>query len=118
MIVDFPASGLDNVDVFPTHGFVDLHAGLPHGELGEHDIALGDAEMFTYGAIELWMGASAEDHKIPNHGVVFIREKKKRQRVWRLVKMQDEVKDWGVWGETKDVRMQGWGDQDQRGCSD
>ena len=68
MVIGLASTGLYDVDIFPTHGLVDLDPSLSNGEFGEEHIALGNAETITYLLIQLRVRAAAKDNDVADHG--------------------------------------------------
>lgn len=61
------AGCLDDVDVLPTDGLLDLASALADLELGEGTVALGYTQEVADIVDELWVGVAPEDDEIADH---------------------------------------------------
>ena len=67
MVVDFAASGLDDVDILATDRILDLKTALANRELREDSLTRRNAEGIADGLDQLWMRLSAEDYNVASH---------------------------------------------------
>ncbi len=67
MIIDLPATGLHDVDVFLSHRLANLYTSLADTELAEQDLRWWNSKVGAYRFCELWVGRAREDDHIANH---------------------------------------------------
>lgn len=67
MVVDFPTTGLDNVDVLSTDGLLDFNPRLAHGEFRKKDLGRRNSEKIAYCLGEAGVGGAPYNNDIPDH---------------------------------------------------
>ena len=65
-------ASLDNVDILPTDGILDLAAAFARGELGQDSAAGGQTENATHALHQFGVGVTTEDDNVANHVAVLI----------------------------------------------
>lgn len=69
MVIDLAASRLEDVDIFPADGLLDLDSSLTNGELREENRTGRDPEVVTNCFVQLRMGAATENNNVADHDV-------------------------------------------------